>query len=85
MRKACGNVLDNLKGDCYQVRMTVLSIALFLSRDGTFVICPLLLKGLNRSVWSFMLLQGVTVTVFPGVGGGLCSGSEKVCGGREDV
>lgn len=79
MRKACGSVLDNLKGDCYQVRITVLSIALFLSRDGTFVIFPLLLKGLNWSIWSLMLLRGVTMTIFPGVGGGLCSGSEKVC------
>uniref|UniRef100_A0A8C7UXC0 PABS domain-containing protein n=1 Tax=Oncorhynchus mykiss TaxID=8022 RepID=A0A8C7UXC0_ONCMY len=51
MRKACGSVLDNLKGDCYQVRMTVLSIALFLSRDGTFMV-----YSVSDSTWEFLQL-----------------------------
>uniref|UniRef100_A0A8C8D2J3 PABS domain-containing protein n=1 Tax=Oncorhynchus tshawytscha TaxID=74940 RepID=A0A8C8D2J3_ONCTS len=51
MRKACGSVLDNLKGDCYQVRMTVLSIALFLRRDGTFMV-----YSVSDSTWEFLQL-----------------------------
>jgi len=47
MRKTCGNVLDNLKGDCYEVRIDFVTFYQLLS---LFLNIPVKLQFIRKLV-----------------------------------